>query len=80
MYLWRAVASEGEVVDILVQARRNTKASVRLMRRLLKTQGFVPAAVYNLFNTQRHLVSRKTNRQFRDEAMSEWRRMAAATL
>ena len=34
-------------------------------------------AVYNLFNTQRHLVSRKTNRQFRDEAMSEWRNVAA---
>ena len=34
-------------------------------------------AVYNLFNTQRHLVSRKTNRQFRDEAMSVWRNVAA---
>ena len=34
-------------------------------------------AVYNLFNTQRNLVSRKTNRQFRDEAMSEWRNVAA---
>ena len=35
-------------------------------------------AVYNLFNTQRHLVSRKTNRQFRDEAMSEWPNVTSA--
>ena len=25
MYLWRAVDSEGEVLDILVQSRRNRK-------------------------------------------------------
>ena len=144
MYLWRVVDSEGEVLDILVQARRNKKAALKLMRRLLKKQGFAPStiitdklwsygaafrdlgltarhetgqyennraenshqpvrrrerkmqgfklpgsaqrffsihsAVYNLFNTQRHLVSRKTNRQFRDEAMSGWRRMAATAL
>ena len=32
MYLWRAVDSEGEVLDILVQSRRNKKAALRLMR------------------------------------------------
>ncbi|WP_316980344.1 IS6 family transposase [Shumkonia mesophila] len=142
MYLWRAVDSEGEVLDILVQARRNKKAALKLIRKLLKKQGFAPSTVvtdklrsygaafrdlgltahhetgpyennraenshqpvrrrerkmqgfkspgsaqrflsihsiiYNLFNTQRHLISRKTNRQFRDEAVSEWRRAAAA--
>jgi len=44
MYLWRAVDSKGEVLDILVQSRRNRKAALKLMRKLLKKQGFVPDA------------------------------------
>ena len=32
MYLWRAVDSEGEVLDILVQSRRNKKAALKMMR------------------------------------------------
>ena len=142
MYLWRAVDCEGEVLDILVQSRRNKKAALRLMRKLLKKQGFVPdtivtdklpsygaalkdlglskrhefggrknnraenshlpvrqrerrmqrfkspgsaqrflsthAAVYNNFNVQRHLISRRTLRQFRGTAMSEWQTATAA--
>ncbi len=35
-WLWRAVDDEGEVLDILVQSRRDTKAAVRLMRKLIK--------------------------------------------
>src|SRR5215218_5238537 len=42
MYLWRAVDSEGEVLDLLVQAKRDTKAALRLMRKLLKKQGSAP--------------------------------------
>ena len=45
MYLWRAVDSEGEVLDILVQSRRNRKAALKLMRMLLKKHGFVPDAL-----------------------------------
>ncbi len=153
-WLWRAVDEEGEVLDILVQARRDTKAAVRLMRKLIRKQGgagqgprqaklggvasvgFAPevlvtdklgsygaakrklgllarheqglrknnqaenshqpirrrerkmqrfkstgsaqrflsshAAVHNTFNTQRHLVSRRTLRHFRAEAASTW--------
>ena len=135
-FLWRAVDSEGEVLDFLIQSRRNTKAAIRLMRKLLKKQGFAPstivtdklrsygsairklglcaeheqglrknnraenshqpvrrrerkmqrfkspksaqrflaihAAVYNLFNVQRHLISRRTLRRFRTSAMAEW--------
>ena len=142
MYLWRAVDCEGEVLDILVQSRRNKNAALRLMRKLLKKQGFVPdtivtdklpsygaalkdlglskrhdfggrknnrvenshlpvrqrerrmqrfkspgsaqrflsthAAVYNTFNVQRHLISRRTLRQFRSAAMSEWQAATAA--
>jgi transposase-like protein len=42
MYLWRAVDSEGEVLDLLVQPKRDTKAALRLMRKLLKKQGYAP--------------------------------------
>ena len=142
MYLWHAVDGEGEVLDILVQTRRNKKAALKLMRRLLKKQGFVPDAivtdklpsygaalkdpglarlhdcggrknnpaenshlpvrqrdrrmqrfksarsaqrflsthttVYNTFNVQRHLISRRTLRQFRNYAMDLWQTVTAA--
>jgi len=142
MSLWRAVDCEGEVLDILVQSRKNKKAALKLMRKLLKKQGFVPdafvtgklpsygaalgdlglskrhdfggrknnraenshlpvrqrerrmqgfkppgsaqrflsthAVIYNNFYTQRHLISRGTLRQFRDEAMGQWRQVTAA--
>src|SRR6267142_2022015 len=42
MYLWRAVDHEGEVLDMLVQRRRDKRAALRLMRELLRQQGFVP--------------------------------------
>jgi putative transposase len=142
LYLWRAVDSEGEVLDVLVQSRRNKRAALKLMRKLLKKQGFIPdafvtgklpsygaalkelglskhhdfggrknnraenshlpvrqrerrmqrfksagsaqrflsthAAVYNTFNVQRHLISRETLRQFRNEALSAWQTVTAA--
>src|SRR5215218_9182035 len=42
MYLWRAVDAEGEVLDVLVQAKRDTRAAQKLMRKLLKRQGMAP--------------------------------------
>lgn len=142
MYLWRAVDRTSEVLDILVQSRRNKKAALKLMRKLMKKQGFVPdafvtdklpsygaalgdlglskrhdfggrknnraenshlpvrqrerrmqrfkspgsaqrflsthAAIYNSFYTQRHLISRRSLRQFRAEAMEQWRQATAA--
>jgi putative transposase len=41
-WLWRAVDDEGEVLDLLVQRRRDARAAARLMRKLLKKHGFVP--------------------------------------
>ncbi len=140
LYVWRAVDSEGEVLDILVQPRRDRKAALKLMRKLL--QGITPtvivtdklgsyssalrelgvaqrhdtgrwknnraenshqplrqrerrmkrfkspgsaqrflsihAAVYNVFNVQRHLISRRTLRSFRAQAMLAWRHATVA--
>ena len=45
MYLWRAVDGEGEILDVLVQARRDKRAALRLMRKLLKKQGMAPATL-----------------------------------
>jgi putative transposase len=42
VYLWRAVDAAGEVLDELVQSRRNKCAALKLMRKLLKNYGFVP--------------------------------------
>jgi putative transposase len=41
-WLWRAVDAEGYVLDALLQSRRNKKAALRLMRKLLKRQGVTP--------------------------------------
>ena len=45
VYLWRAVDDEGEVLDVLVQRRRDKHAARKLMRKLLRKQGFAPAVV-----------------------------------
>ena len=142
VYLWRAVDAEGEVLDVLVQSKRNKHAAMKLMRKLLRKYGFVPgqlvtddlrsygaaahelgiasrhergrwknnraenshqptrrrerkmqrfkspgsaqkflsthAAVYNVFNVQRHLTSAQTHRAFRATAMNTWREALAA--
>ena len=41
-YLWRAVGQDGDVIDILVQPRRNRRAAERFFRKLLKGQESEP--------------------------------------
>jgi putative transposase len=75
MYLWRAIDQNGEILDVLVQARRNKRAALRLMRKLLKKTGRAPrvlvtdrlksyaAAVRDLGLSVRHHQARwKNNR------------------
>jgi len=45
-YLWRAVDQEGEVLDILVQSRRDRKAAKRFFRKLLKGLQYVPRVIF----------------------------------
>jgi transposase-like protein len=144
MFMWRVVDDEGEVLDALVQKRRNRRAALKLLRKLLKRQGYTPdeivtdglpsygaaletlgcrsrhrpgrlrennraenshlsvrrrerkmqrfksqgqaqrfvsthGTIYNLFNVQRHLISRSTLRTFRANAMEGWMAASAAT-
>ncbi|MEU1569421.1 IS6 family transposase [Streptomyces mirabilis] len=44
-YLWRAVDQDGNVLDILVQNRRDKAAARRFFRRLMKKTGTVPRVV-----------------------------------
>ena len=73
MYLWRAVDDEGEVLEVLVQRRRDKAAALKLMRKLLKKHGFAPtqvttdklrsyrAAFRELGLTAHHEQGRRTN-------------------
>jgi transposase-like protein len=72
-WLWRAVDDEGEVLDLLVQRQRGKAAAVKLMRKLMKKQGFAPdvlvtdrlrsygAAKAELKLTARHEQGRRRN-------------------
>ncbi len=44
-WLWRAVDDEGEVLDVLVQTQGDTRAAVRLMRKLVRKHGFAPETI-----------------------------------
>jgi len=45
MCLWRAVDKEGEVPDMPVQRRRCKSAALRLLRKLMKRQGFASRTI-----------------------------------
>ena len=44
-WLWRAVDNEGEVHDFLVQPKRNARAALKLIRKILKKQGWAPTRI-----------------------------------
>ena len=45
MFLWRAVDDEGEVLDLVMQRRRDTDAALKLLRRLLRNQPVEPQRI-----------------------------------
>src|SRR5438876_4102460 len=44
-YLWRAVDQDGDVLDIMVQSRRDKKAAKKFFRRLLRGLQYVPRVI-----------------------------------
>jgi putative transposase len=140
-YLWRAVDHEGEVLEAIVTKRRDKRAALKLLKKLMKRFGLpreivtdllrsyraalkeigaadlqttgrwlnnraenshlpfrrreramlrfrrmrslqmfaaVHASVYNLFNRERHLSSRRNFKLNRTAALEEWRGLCAA--
>jgi len=140
-YLWRAVDHEGEVLEAIVTKRRDKRAALKLLKKLMKRFGLpreivtdllrsysaalkeigaadlqttgrwlnnraenshlpfrrreramlrfrrmrslqmfaaVHASVYNLFNRERHLSSRRNFKLNRTAALEEWRQLGAA--
>jgi len=45
MFMWRDLDQEGEVLDVLVQKRRNKHAALKLLRKLMRKQGYAPAEI-----------------------------------
>lgn len=44
-WLWRAVDEDGNILDILRHSRRHKAAALKLMKKLLKKQGFAPRVI-----------------------------------
>lgn len=44
-WLWRAVDEHGQILDILMQKRRDTKAAKRFFQKIIKKVGFAPSVV-----------------------------------
>ena len=70
MYLWRAVDQDGDVIDILVQPRRDERAAERFFRKLLKGLRYVPRVIVtgklkSYAVAQREILPRVEHRQSR---------------
>jgi putative transposase len=71
-YLWRAVDSEGTILDILVQSRRNRRAAYKFFRKILKRQGYTPSVLV----TDKYAVYRLVKRKYLSQAEHVTKRWA----
>jgi len=74
-YLWRAVDQDGDVLDILVQTRRDKNAAKKFFRKLLKGLRYVPRIIvtdklrsYGAARTEVCRASNTSNRSIRTTA------------
>ena len=90
-YLWRAVDQDGDVLDILVQRRRDAKAAERFFRQILKGQqdeprrlvtdklrSYGPAARSVLPTAIHDTGQYATHRLFRARAFAVWSQVTCA--
>ncbi len=85
-YLWRAVNDEGEVLDVLLQSRRNKAAAVKFLRRTLKKQRATPntivtdkwqasmSAVRDVLANAKNLVGKRLNNRIENSQQPTRRR------
>jgi putative transposase len=69
-YLWRAVDQDGNVLDVLVQRRRNKAAAKQFFRKVLKSLAYVPRVIItdklaSYGATKRELLPSVEHRQHR---------------
>jgi putative transposase len=77
-YLWRAVDTDGNMLDILVQNRRDKTAARRFLRTLLKKTCSVPRVVVtDRLRSHRAESSHRPTRQ-RERAMKGFRSVGGA--
>ena len=77
MWLWRALDDEGEVLDMLVQKRRNAHAAMKHLRKLLKRQGIHPETITSYRSAMRQLGLNDRHRP--GDGVGEGRSAASAT-
>ena len=82
----RAIDNGGEVLDFLVQSKRNAKAALKWMRKLLKKQGWTPTrittdklrsyhvAIRTLGLTAQHIDDRRANNRAENSHQPVWGR------
>jgi len=78
--LYRAVDQDGQVLDILMQKRRNTKAAVRRFKPIGHARLFlsVHGTMRDLFAISRHLLRAKHYRTFRAQAFDLYEQVICA--
>src|SRR3712207_4441181 len=72
-YLWRAVDQDGNVLDILVQSRRNKVAATKFFRKLLKGCTYVPRVlITDKLGSYEAAKQRSEERRVGKECRSRW--------
>ena len=69
-YLWWAVDSEGMILDILLQARRNAKATKRFFNHVLHTTPTRPWVIVTDGLRSYNIISRKLLQRLNIDAVS----------
>ncbi len=62
--LWRAVDQDGDVLDVLVQSRRDKKAVKKFFRKLLTGLRYVPRVIITDSFLQAKILSQRTQREY----------------
>jgi putative transposase len=78
VYLWRAVDAEGEVLDVLVQSKRDKRAALKLMRKILRKYAVVPERLVRMIcdpTAQQPSISASTTCTTADDGRTIGRRI-----
>lgn len=69
-WLWRAIDANGDVLNILVQARRNSKAAKRFFSRLVRQFGQSRRSFFAVFHARHRVITRAAYCNSRSKLLS----------